>query len=101
MGSVSSFAEVGGSISYNLVAIPLLAALLFVILIIPRAALKSLITGLPLLIMSWLLALVILLLATVVLAGLVPEINRDSALVRVCAAALLLAAWLIPRELKR
>ena len=88
------------AVAYDLIAIPLLAALLFVMLIAPRAALKDRLGGTALIVASLGLALALLLSATWLVASAVPRIDVAAAMIRVCAAGLLLAAWLVPRELR-
>lgn len=87
------------TLAYNLVAIPLLAAALFVVAIIPRALLKSHLSGVSLLVPSLALSFAALCLLTWAIGRALPEIDLAASLVRLCAAALLLAAWLVPREL--
>ena len=93
--------EMASAVAYDLAAIPLLAALLLILLIVPRAALKRTLHGTRLVLASLALALAALLLAVWAVAGWVPQIDPFAAAVRACAAALLLAAWLIPRELRQ
>ena len=90
-----------GVVAYDVAAIPLLAALLFVMLILPRAALKDRLHGAALIVISLSAALFCLLLVTLLAAYLVPQIDEGAAIIRVFAAGLLLAAWLVPRELSR
>ena len=87
------------SVVYDLVTLPLLAILLGFLMILPRAFLKRSMKGVGLLAASLAVATIILLGLSWLLASAVPEIDADAAMIRAFSASLLLAAWLVPREI--